>query len=319
MVTDLPVREKKQGLTRARRLRRATGRILPTLATLGNLICGFAAVYYAAKGGHAPAARDAEHIAEFTWAGWMIFLAMFFDGLDGRLARITRSTSDLGAQLDSLADVVSFGVAPAFLMLQVMIVRIGEDTFHEHLVGGGGTVPIIGRAIWVIGAIFACCAALRLARFNVETTADEASHFWFKGLPTPGAAAGLASLVLLMEEFVQHLPPWTFHAVFWILPPAALVGALLMVSNVPYPHGTNHFIRGRHPFRNLVLTLLAIGLGIVFKQNSIAVCSLVYLFTGPLVMIYRGLFAKDTRSVDDLAAEVVDEEDEEPENRDEGI
>lgn len=328
MVTEAPIRSKPLDMTRARRLRRATGRILPTLATLGNLICGFAAVYFAARGGQAVIAPDGdqsrylqatEYMSWFAVSGWLIFLAMIFDGLDGRLARMVRHTSDLGAQLDSLADVVSFGVAPAFLMLQVLSVRIGGDWFSHQWVGAGGA-QIVGRTTWVIGAVFMCCAALRLARFNVETTADESAHMWFKGLPSPGAAAALASLVLLLEELVrisaggQPMAMWAVRAVFWILPPVALATALLMVSNVPYPHGTNHFMRGRHPFRNLVLALLVIGLLLVFRQHSIALCSIGYMFSGPLVLAHRRLFATDRRTIDDMAEEIVgeDEDDSDP-------
>ncbi|MDD4888920.1 MAG: phosphatidylcholine/phosphatidylserine synthase [Phycisphaerae bacterium] len=317
MVTDAPPRNSHQATGRPRRsLRQATGRVLPTLATLGNLICGMAAIWYAAKGcmprwaTPSEYALDTYRITYFTIAGWLVFLAMVFDGLDGRLARLTRSTSDLGAQLDSLADVISFGLAPAMLVLMVLAMRIRGGLFQDQWIDEGGRI-FVGRTIWVIGAIFASCAALRLARFNVETTADESAHMWFKGLPSPGAAAAIASLVILMEEFHRaDSSSWMVETLFWTLPPATLVCGLLMVSNVPYPHATNHFIRGRHPFRNLVAAMLAVALLLVLKQKLVALISVGYLLAGPSVGAYRRLFGKDTRSVDDLAAEVVEEEDE---------
>ncbi len=299
---------------RRRLLRHATGSILPTLATLGNLICGFAAAYYAAKGASGEYVLETYRLTYFTVSGWLIFLAMVFDALDGRLARMTRSTSDLGAQLDSLADVVSFGLAPALLMLQLLAFRLGGDWFQDQWIGSEGGVRIVGRSIWVIGATFACCAALRLARFNVETNEDESAHVWFKGLPSPGAAAALASLVILMETFV-HGPAadWTVRAVFWVLPPVALATALMMVSSVPYPHGFNHFIRGRHPFRNLVIALLMLALLLVFRQIALAVGGVGYALSGPVLLLWRRVIRKDRRTADELAADLVaDDEDADP-------
>ena len=307
MVTETPLRQRPIGMTRGRRLRRATGRMLPTMATLGNLVCGFAAIYYASRG----ADHIYQHVTNFSAAGWFIVLAMVFDGLDGALARITRSTSDLGAQLDSLADIVSFGVAPAFLMLQVLAVRMGSNWFVDQWMGGEGAERIISRAIWVVAAIFACCAALRLARFNIETTTEESAHMWFKGLPSPGAAAAITTLVLLLESLVRNDLNWAVPIVFWALPPATLAAALLMVSNVPYPHGTNHFLGGRHRFGNLVAALLVLSVLLVFQQHTLVLGSVAYVILGPAIQLYRKLFSRDRRSVDELAAEVVADEDDE--------
>jgi len=295
---------------RRRLLRRATGSILPTLATLGNLICGFAAVYSAARG--SSTATVESQVFWFKTAGWLIFLAMVFDALDGRLARMTRSTSDLGAQLDSLADVVSFGVAPAFLMLQLMVAQLGNELFENQWIGSETGGRIIGRGVWVIGALFVCCAALRLARFNVETNEDESAHVWFKGLPAPGAAAALAALAILMQEFAHRpvLVAWGFKTVFWILPPVALAAALMMVSNVPYPHAFNHFIRGRHPFRNLVIALLMLALLLVFRQIALAIGGVGYALSGPVLLVWRRLIRKDRRTADELAADLVTEDEE---------
>src|SRR5438128_3933203 len=133
---------------------------LPSLATLGNAICGFGAMYVASldagdRTGDAWTHFFASH--NFVAAAYLIFVAMLFDAIDGRLARYTRHTTDFGGQLDSLADVISFGVAPAFLALQLFKA--------EH---PDGLLPVLSRLIWAIGALYMSCAAMRLARFNVS-------------------------------------------------------------------------------------------------------------------------------------------------------
>src|SRR5438477_3441682 len=195
---------------RRRRMRRHGRRayvrsvyFLPSLATLGNAVCGFGAMYVAAmaaggymSGGHTFVFRD-----ELTnwWArrgfvnaAYLVFLAMVFDALDGRLARYTRHTTDFGGQLDSLADVISFGAAPAFLALQLFR---AEGPAHLPLV--------ISRLIWAIGALYFSCAALRLARFNVSNQHGEQHHFSFLGLPSPGAGGAVAAWVLMQQDLRQ--------------------------------------------------------------------------------------------------------------------
>ncbi|MCG3178776.1 MAG: hypothetical protein BIFFINMI_01105 [Phycisphaerae bacterium] len=292
-------------------LRAATGSVLPTLATLGNLVCGFGAIYCAARASAGAFPRGFTDVSYFTVAGWLIFLAMVFDALDGRLARMTRSTSDLGAQLDSLSDVVSFGVAPAMLMLMLIAHYLnanGQQWFEDNwLLGSDRGIRIAIRATWVIAALFACCAALRLARFNVETTEDEAAHLWFKGLPSPGAAAALASLVLLMEQYIEFVGK-AVHILIWALPVVALCAGLMMVANVPYPHAMTHFGQRRYPFGKLVLALLAAAALLIFREKALVVASVGYVLSGPLLACWRRYIRRDQRSPDDLAAVLVDED-----------
>ncbi len=315
---------------RPRTLRQATGAILPTLATLGNLVCGFGAIYCAARGagagefiaGHGPAAgehgaRIYAELTYFTVGGWLIFLAMVFDAVDGGLARITRSTSDLGAQLDSLADVVSFGVAPAFLMLMMVGHYVAGEWFRDHwLIGTDQASRIAVRAVWVVAALYASCTALRLARFNVETEEDESAHIWFKGLPSPGAAAAVASLTILLEQsaarYLDHPGfGWAVRLVFWMLPAIALAVGLMMVTNVPYPHAINRFARGRHPFRNVVLAVLLVACVVVGRQFTLAVCSVGYALSGPTLLFWRRVIRKDFRTPDELAAALIQDENDE--------
>src|SRR3954463_13261284 len=180
--------------------------ILPTLFTLGNLVCGFFAIVVLSRI-ERPAtdivpraatikfdAKSAEGLKEtakdfidsddpthnLMLCGALILLAMLFDAVDGQLARITRGVSDFGAQLDSLCDLVSFGLAPA-----ILLVKMCPQFTYWHR-----------DAIWSVAAVFACCAALRLARFNVETDSD-VEHTMFAGLPTPAAAAAIGSFAIL--------------------------------------------------------------------------------------------------------------------------
>src|SRR5438309_1207207 len=180
MKMDQPQREEhrrerhERRVHRRRRLRRRGRRayirsvyFLPSLATLGNAVCGFAAMYVAALAATA-ALAPAPVVQHDKWTQWwadhgfvaaayLIFIAMVFDALDGRLARFARHTTDFGGQLDSLADVISFGAAPAFLALQVF------------KFDGPQYAPLpVTRLVWAVGALYMSCAAIRLARFNVS-------------------------------------------------------------------------------------------------------------------------------------------------------
>src|SRR5450432_2273154 len=151
-------RPRERRRRRLRRLRRHGRRAyirsvysLPSLATLGNAICGFAAMYVASldNGSHDSLARWF-YRCRFFAAAYLIFIGMFFDAIDGRLARFTRHTTDFGGQLDSLADVISFGCAPAFLALQMFKVSHAYDL-----------LPVVSRLIWAISALYMSCAAMR--------------------------------------------------------------------------------------------------------------------------------------------------------------
>src|SRR5262249_13388091 len=203
--------------------------VFPTMFTLGNLICGFFAIVVASRVA-APTDKPIPPAPEIAinklvldpndpthnvmLSGWLIFLAMIFDALDGHVARLARSSSDFGTQLDSLCDLVSFGVAPGFLLVKMC------PTFtYSH------------DKIWIIAAAFATCAALRLARFNVET-GEEDDHMHFSGLPSPAGAASIAGFAILFYELRRTGTPLLYHedidkAVQTGLPFFALLVALL--------------------------------------------------------------------------------------------
>jgi CDP-diacylglycerol--serine O-phosphatidyltransferase len=236
---------KKNLLRRVRRPRLKHITILPSLVTILNGVFGFAAIVFASKG-ETPGPGE---LSYFAMSGYMILLAMIADMLDGRLARMNKNTSSFGGQLDSLCDIISFGVAPAFLMLKVM----------EYIVSGfeglnPTTETFLERFIWVAAAGYISCAAIRLARFNVENEEDESAHMSFVGLPTPAAAGVIVSLVVLHQEALPSL-----NVIIYALPFCALGSAVLMVSRIKYPHILNQYLRGKKPFLFLIRVLLLLA------------------------------------------------------------
>ncbi|MEM1446908.1 MAG: phosphatidylcholine/phosphatidylserine synthase [Planctomycetota bacterium] len=263
---------------RGKNLRGKTIAVLPTMFTLGNLLCGFMAVFVASRPIDTPMVFD---WTPLTCAALFIFVGQIADALDGRVARLTRSTSDLGEQLDSMADMVTFGVAPAFILVQIIGVQAPYlsdtgDTFYDRL----------GLAI---AAIYVACAGLRLARFNIEVQdASVKSHLFFDGLPSPGAAGAVAGLALL------HQPIWANDneslgaglAAYGLLG-ATLLCALAMVSRLRYVHVMNRYVRGRAPFMAVVWTVTVLLLLLVWPQPAIAGGFVVYAVSGPLAAVWR--------------------------------
>jgi CDP-diacylglycerol--serine O-phosphatidyltransferase len=252
---------------------------LPSLATLGNAVCGFASIYVAAfdnqNVGRDPVALFLfDH--KFVAAAYLVFFAMIFDALDGRLARFARHTTDFGGQLDSLADVISFGAAPAFLAIQVFKVD-------------GPQVPfVISRLVWAIGALYFSCALLRLARFNVSNEHGEQHHFSFLGLPSPGAGGAIVAFVLMQQDLVQAAKDpgaYAFFAVLanisaFFLPLLVLATGLLMVSNIRYPHVVNRYLRGRRSIDRLLFVVVILLLLVVAHRYTLGIGMLTYVFWG---------------------------------------
>ena len=224
------------------------------------------------------ATKDALGKAQMTnlWiSGWLIVAAMVCDMLDGSVARLTRKTSDFGGQLDSLSDAISFGVAPAMLMVRTVFTVLREQATYVSL----------ERVIVCVAGAYAACGILRLARFNVENEPDEAAHMKFSGLPIPGAAGGLTGLVLLLSYHEIHSSlggPWVFYAASIILPVLTLASALLMVSRIEYPHVINQYIRGKKPFNYLVkLVVIALAM-MLYPLETGAALLLGFVAWGPV-------------------------------------
>ena len=273
---------------RRRRLRRHGRRayvrsvyFLPSLATLGNAICGFAAIWVAGlDAGAVGNDRIAQRLYEYRFfaAAYLIFIAMLFDALDGRLARFTRHTTDFGGQLDSMADVISFGVAPAFLALTIFK--------HYHI-----NFPFaLTRLIWAVGAVYMCCAAMRLARFNVSNEHGEQHHFSFLGLPSPGAAGAVAALVLMQQDLAFEAMGQTGRVAQWAgrsadvllyaLPVVVLATGVLMVSNIRYPHVVNRYLRGRKSIAKVIMMAALVLLIFVAHRYLLGLGCVGYAFLG---------------------------------------
>jgi len=285
----VPVRARKRRLSRIA--------LLPTLLTLGNLLCGFASIHFAAKHLASATVFSVGHARLEQWlpsnlaiAAYLIFVAMVFDALDGRVARLTRRTSDFGGQLDSLADVVSFGIAPAILLIAAVSRALADDRIVGPLSEQFG-----GRIVWLIAAFYACCAALRLARFNVENVHDESAHLSFKGLPSPGAGGTLAAVVILYEEVLRRqqvigrVGGLADQMLIYLMPALTLALALLMVSRIRYVHAVNRYLRGKRPWWYLVRVILLAAAFVVYPQLVLAAAMLAYAASGPAVAAYRRL------------------------------
>ncbi|MCX5660153.1 MAG: phosphatidylcholine/phosphatidylserine synthase [Planctomycetota bacterium] len=276
-----PGEAESRGTSRRRRRVRQTLAVLPTLFTLGNLLCGFAAIFLASRPADTPLPW---HWTPLTFAAVFVFLGMVMDGLDGRVARMTRSTSDLGEQLDSMADMVTFGVAPAFTAIQ--LIAIGTPFVSET------KDELLDRAVLVIACIYVACAALRLARFNAEVhKASESDHMSFKGLPSPAAAGTVASFVLLHQHYFVGLnlgadhPRVRYSALGMVA--IMLLAAFAMVSRMRYAHVMNRYLRGRAGLTRIGMLVIPLLLMLISVQHSFALLFAAYALSAPLVAVCR--------------------------------
>jgi len=278
---------------RNRRRMLKTTAILPSLFTLSNGLLGFAAIHLATRQGLGG------EPAMLGVAAWLLGGAMICDMLDGRLARFTRRTSDFGGQLDSMCDIISFGIAPPVLMIRTVMGavqgQVGKVAFLSRLTDVG-----IERVLWCIAGVYVAGAAMRLARFNVENEPDESAHMSFRGLPSPGAAAAVVALVLLFDHLRninsggwffgpwllsmnEPLALWMCAALSILLPMVTLAAGLLMVSRFRYSHLINQYVRGKRPFGYLVKLVVIVLVAIVLEPFvALAVASTVYALSAPL-------------------------------------
>jgi len=257
---------------------------LPNLMTAGNLFCGFMAVINCIQARLAETAIDGRYldgrpVEHYRMAVWLILAAAAFDLLDGRLARIGGRESLFGAEFDSLADVVSFGVAPALLMF-FFIISPSQGIMWFRNVG------------WFVGFVYLLCAAIRLARFNIitnplllrDTTSEDkqsgslAATKDFIGLPVPAAAGTVAALVLFLTQLVESdksLNRWALT-----LPFLMLLIAALMVSKVRYPSGKKVDLQTTTRLGTFILVLVAAGLVVALKEVALLILTLGYIFYG---------------------------------------
>ena len=260
----------------AQRAARRSLAVLPALFTLGNCLSGFLAIFFASR---KPETQLMWDWTPLTVGAAFIFMGMLLDALDGRIARITRQTSDLGEQLDSMADMVTFGVAPAYLAVQLVVV---EAPFFSAKADS-----YFDRTVLVIACIYVACAALRLARFNIETGSGQVTdHLSFNGLPTPGAAGTVASLVLLHEHFLAHeRAHWTMTGVSVGMVAIMLLTALAMVSRLRYAHVLNRYLRERAPLEYIALFVIVGLLTFIDLLGSLATGMVLYALSAPVLWV----------------------------------
>ena len=230
--------------------------LLPNLLTTGCLFSGFYAIIAAVDG-------------NFERAGIAIFAAMLFDTLDGRVARLTSTESAFGKEYDSLADMVSFGVAPALVTYQWGVKRILEYGL------------VWGRIGWLAAFFYCACAALRLARFNTRTSADKR---YFEGLPSPAAAGIVSAFIWTSSEW--HEPGLTGLVIAFLV--TACAGAL-MVSRFSYNSFKQFNLNGPVKFATFIIVPLVFVAIAVYPPMTLLVVFGGYAVAGPLSWLYRRL------------------------------
>lgn len=257
--------------------KRAPGRgmyVLPSLFTAGNIALGFYAITESVRG------AGGEQLA-FDHAALAIGFAVVFDGVDGRVARMTRTTSDFGKELDSLADVVTFGVAPAILAY-VWGFRMLPTTF----------MPMLREKMLPLGVIicflFLICGACRLARFNISINPQPRNpgrpgRKYFVGMPIPAGAGVIASVIHYFKGSPVDDPR---ISIVWMLLIAGT--GFLMVSSWRFWSGKEIDASGRHPFQVVVLMAFAVALIALFSGPALIVIALGYLVSGVLARLAYG-------------------------------
>lgn len=248
---------------RSDRARRRPINVLASVMTTMNLYCGVSSIF-ATIGG------------DFQSAALYIAGAMIFDMLDGFVARLTHSTSEFGKELDSLCDIVSFGVAPAVMVFVVYLHESSE--INALLTERGGNV--LGKTGSYMAIIYAICAALRLARYNTFQSDRRDS---FIGLPSPAAGGTIAAFILFLEYFSPRLEEHRYGPLaYYLLGPLAVLLALLMVSTVLYPKGRlkSFVLQPRHAFNALGIYAFVIAI------IHYAISKSPYLVLFPVAMTY---------------------------------
>jgi len=245
--------------------------LLPNSLTAGNLFFGFLAILRCIQANYATDPTVVS--AHFTHAVWFILFAVICDALDGRVARLGGRESLFGKEFDSIADVISFGVAPAMMMIFLILSPTEKYPFFLQ----------IG---WLIGFVYLLCAGVRLARFNVLThpmlppaerlkgTKD------FLGLPVPAAAGMIASLVLVLNSF-------DIRGLAILMPPFMLAIAVLMISNIPYPSFKDLDWHTSTRFRTFIYLIFGLAIAFVMKELAFALIFFVYIAYGPIRHFFR--------------------------------
>ena len=235
--------------------------LLPNLFTTAGLFAGFYAIIAAANG-------------DFVQAAVAVFIAAVMDGIDGRVARLTGTSSDFGVQYDSLADLVSFGMAPALVM------------YHWSLSALKFDGSVMGRVGWAIAFLYAACAALRLARFNTQV--GSVDKRWFIGLASPAAAGLMMSFVW---AFADGELGWSGEQLRFVALAVTLAAALLMVSRIRFwsfkGTGEGGARADRIPFFALLLVPIVIAILAMDLPRALLAIGVAYALSGPGYWLWR--------------------------------
>lgn len=247
--------------------------VMPSAFTLGNLFFGFWAIVYAFNG-------------NYRWAGWFIVFAAILDMLDGRVARLSKTGSRFGAELDSLVDVISFGVAPALLVY-----------FLDFAAAG--------RFAWVLCYIYVVAAALRLARYNVLAASGAKSNpGWFTGMPSPAAGCTLAVFYPFSQTEWYRVSLAYLDLQHQGLVVLLLLLSLLMVSNVKYPRFPPIGFRSARGLFGLAVHVIILGGGLLWPASFLFPLGLVYMAFGVGRAFVLGLMERNEGPVEPLEAPV---------------
>jgi len=240
--------------------------LLPNLFTTAGLFAGFYAIIAASNGA-------------FVNASIAVFVAAVADGLDGRVARLTGTSSEFGVQYDSLADLVSFGMAPALVMYHWALASLKFDN------------PLMGRVGWSIAFLYAACAALRLARFNTQV--GSVDKRWFIGLASPAAAGLMMSFVW---AFADGKLGWSGEQLRYVALVLTLSAGLLMVSRIRFWSFKGASSSGarsdRVPFIVLTLVPIILAILVVDLPRTLLAMSVLYALSGPVMYVWQRFAAK---------------------------
>ena len=246
--------------------------LLPNSLTAGNLFFGFLAILRCVQANYATDPLVVSN--NYRQAVWFILFGVICDALDGRVARLGGRESLFGKEFDSIADIISFGVAPALMMIFLVL----TPTVDQY--------PVFLQISWLIGFVYLLCAAVRLARFNVlthpmllpaeqlEGTSD------FLGLPVPAAAGMIASLVLVILSL--EIPTFDSRSLALLIPPFMLAIAYLMISNIQYPSFKDLGWQTQTKVRTFIGLILGLGTAFFFKEFFFALLFFTYIAFGPI-------------------------------------
>jgi CDP-diacylglycerol--serine O-phosphatidyltransferase len=238
--------------------------ILPSIFTVGNLLCGYYAILAILTGGDARLDNAARAIG----------VAIILDSFDGFVARWTGTSSEFGKQFDSLADVISFGIAPAALAYAWGVRSLFSDT--------SSPVHAVQEIAWLVCLAFAICCAWRLARFNVHGMAPGGMRY-FVGMPTPAAAGAIAATV---HYFKIPLDNWHYAALFLAL---VSVLAMLMTSTVRYPSFKDINLTRRRPNITIVLIALLVWSIVFYSEYALVILAAGYVVSGLVLYLVRAV------------------------------